>query len=419
MPVKYISTIVNSLIAISMTLGAMYYIKKDFQTNKYIKNNSTSLLFLIFFCFCIFASIINGNGFGKFNNIYFIIHSAIFFFLVMQENPNNDNYLNILNFIIILITATLALISFLTILVYISNKTGLTNKIDSNHIKYLFYRYAPLHKRWYTLLQNANTFGHLVSMSFFLNIIPYRTLKKSKYKNSILVMQLINTLVLILSGSRGAFVAIGSGFVVILIYVIIKLSKNNKKKLIRFLIYAFSLAILLTIIGIFLINSDALKNRLYSLLRLENISTGSARFDTWSRLLKLPFFTNIFGFNDNYLYHHLKNLDAFYPKEFINNAGRAHNIFMQVLVSYGIIAFIIFIACITKTFSQVRKNYLHISKENKLYFLVFLVQFITILIGGIFEQLPIFNLSTHALLFMFVWGNLLTLTSSTKLLNKE
>jgi O-antigen ligase len=398
-----------------MTLGAIYFIKKDFHTNKYIKNNSNSLLFLIFFSVCILATIINGNGFNKFNNIYFIIHSAVFFYLIMQENHNNYDYLNILNFIIILITATLALISVLTILVYISNRTGLTSRINSETLQKSFNRYAPLNKRWYTLLQNANTFGHLVSMSFFLNIIPYKTLKNKKYKNSILIMTAINTVVLVLTGSRGAFASIFGGLIVFILYLIIKLSKNNKKKLFIVIISVISSLLIISLIDKFLLTSISFKESLISILRIKKLTNVSGRINTWANLLKLPFFTNIFGFNDDYLYHYLKDLNAFYPQGFLNNSGRAHNMYLEVLVSYGIIAFGLFISCIIKTFIQVIKSYCFIEKENKLFFLVFFVQFIAILVGGIVEQLPIFNLSTHSLIFMFVWANLITLTTTKKI----
>lgn len=398
-----------------MTIWAFYYIRNDFQTNKYIKNNPNSLLFVVFFSYSILANIINGNGFKMFNNIYFIIHSAVFFFLIMHENYRNNDYIKVLNFIILLITGTLSIISLLTILTFISNKTGLTNKISSEEFRTFIDGCAPVNRRWYTLLNNPNTFAHLVSMSFFLNIIPYKTLSKRIYKNLILLVQLINTMVLIMTGSRGAFIAILSGIITFFIYIIIKLYNNNRKKLFSFLLYSlFAFTILFLILRLFF--KSEFSGILYTyIFRIGNTSNISGRANTWTNLLKLPFLSNLFGFNDDYLYHYLKNLNAFYPQGFLNNSGRAHNMYLEVLVSYGIIAFGFFISCIIKTFIQVRKSYCHIQKENKLLLYVLFIQFITILVGGIVEQLPIFNLSPHSLLFMFVWANLITLTTTKKI----
>jgi O-antigen ligase len=147
-------------------------------------------------------------------------------------------------------------------------------------------------------------------------------------------------------------------------------------------------------------------------IRINTISSGTGRIDIWKTLLSFNFKSYPFGFSDNYIYMHLEELGFKYSSAFLNNSGRAHNMFLQILISYGYIGFLIFSICMIKTILQIVLNYKYIKNENKIIFSLFLVQFIVILVGGFFEQLPIFSMSAHSLIFMLVWVNLLTITEN-------
>ncbi|MBK5201059.1 MAG: O-antigen ligase family protein [Spirochaetaceae bacterium] len=295
---------------------------------------------------------------------------------------------------------------------FLSNKLNITNNFKSNKLRELFIYCAPVGARWYTIITNPNTFGHLISMTFFIAIIPLVTLKKNIYRISIIIMQSLNLIAFFFAGSRGSFVSLAFGLIIFIFYLLFYLIKKGNWKILLSLIIGVSLIILIGTLILYKHNLTSFISK--SIFRSKSLTTGTGRLDTWSKLLKLPFLSNIFGFNDNYLYNYLNNLHSYYPQGFLNNEGRAHNMFIEVLVSYGIFAFIIFISCIIKTFFQMYKNHKNLNTQNHFIFVIFAIQFITILVGGMFEQLPLFSLSAHAVIFMFVWANLISLTEYTK-----
>jgi O-antigen ligase len=406
--------VLNLMLKIIITTGACYYIYKDFHTKQYIRNNSNSKLFFMFFLFCIIASIINGNGFQKFNNIYFVIHSALFFFLALQNNHFEENYIKLINFIILIIISAISAISLITIIMFLSNKFNITESFNSQTLKEYFYFCAPVNLRWYTILSNPNTFGHLVSMSFILAIIPLVKLKKIKHKVAIVIMQILSFIALIFSGSKGAIFALGIGLLIGFIVSLILIYKNNHKKTFYTIIGSIFILIILTTIFISHSQNPAIINLIhyinYNIIRINTLLDFTNRAGLWECLLDLPLWSKPFGYSDNFIYHYMEAIQVHDYDVFLNNTGRSHNIYLQMLVSFGSIGFVIFISCLIKTFIQVLKNYKKINEDNKLLYYIFLIQFIVILAGGMVEQLPIFNMSAHSLLFMFVWANLLSLT---------
>lgn len=407
--------IFNPILGITLSIGAIYIIFKDYRSNKFIKNNSNTILLSLFFLSCIISYLINGNAFKKFNNVYFIIHSILFFFVIMTLNKNVFEYKKLTNFTILMILGTLSLISLITILIFLSNKTGLTDSFKSKEMRSYFHFVAKVGDRWNTILQNSNTYAHLISMSFFLSIIPFITIKKNSIRISILIMTMFNIITLLFSGSKGAILAIASGSFLLLIYVLTILYKQKRFKL---LIAIISICVLIPVTLVLLYRSNnekivrSFNLLLNKILRVD--AMGNGRVNTWKNLLSMDLFPNLWGYNDEYIYKFLKSKDDFFAKNFINNSGRAHNIVLQVIVSFGSISLVLFISSLLKTIFQYFNSTKKIANENKLYVYIFAIQFVTILVGGMFEQLPLFSLNAHALLFMFVWANLLTLTETNK-----
>jgi O-antigen ligase len=289
---------------------------------------------------------------------------------------------------------------------YISNKSNITKTISSKKIQDFFYFCAPTNLRWNTPLSNSNTFGHLVSMTFFIGFIPFISTTNKNYKFTILFMQLINVVVLLFSGSKGAIFALIVGLVLsVPILIIHKKPKFNKYN-------TFTIIIIFLIL--ILLYHNNIENLLFyfndNILRLKTISNGTGRYNIWIGLLKLPFISHPFGFNDNYLYLYLKDLNIKEYMAFLNNQGRAHNMYLQVLVSYGYITFSLFFYIIIKLLKRICLSYKRIEKSYIIIFSLFTIEFFVILIGGLFEQLPINNLSTHSLIFMLICSNLLTLS---------
>lgn len=411
-------TILNLILVTIITIGASFYIYKDFQTNQNIRKNSNSKLFLLLFVFCIIASIVNGNGFQKFNNIYFVIHSALFFYLSMENNPYEKNYIKLINFIILISISFISAISLITIMMFLSNKLNITQSFKSQALRDYFNFCAPVGLRWYTILNNPNTFGHLVSMTFIIAIIPLVKLKKIKHKVTIVIMQSLNFIALFFSGSKGAIFALAIGLSIGFVVILITIYKKNYKKLFYSIIS--TIISLLIIAVIFVSNSknpaiiDFNHYIRYEIIRVDTLFDFTNRFGLWSCLLDLPLWSKPFGYSDNFIYHYMEALQVHDFDVFLNNTGRAHNIYLQMLVSFGSIGFIIFVSCLLKTFIQAIRNYKLIDKDNKLLYFVFFIQFIVILAGGMVEQLPLFSMSTHSLFFMFVWANLLSITEKKK-----
>ncbi|MGH4038708.1 MAG: O-antigen ligase family protein [Sphaerochaeta sp.] len=407
--------IFNTVLGISLSIGAIYIILKDYRSNKFIKNNSNTILLSLFFLSCIISYLINGNGFRKFNNIYFVIHSLLFFFVIMTLNKNVIEYKKLTNYTIMMFLTTLSLISLITILIFLSNKTGFTDTFKSNEMRNYFHFVAKEGDRWNTILKNSNTYAHLISMSFFLSIIPFITIKKNSIKASILIMTIFNVITLLFSGSKGAILAVASGSFLLLIYILTILYRQKKIKLVIAII-SVCVLIPVTLTLLYKSNNEKIVKSFNLLLNkiLRVDAMGNGRVNTWKNLLSMDLFPNLWGYNDEYIYKFLKSKDDFFAKNFINNSGRAHNIILQVMVSFGSISLVLFISSLLKTVAQYFRNIKKIASEDKLYVYIFAIQFVTILVGGMFEQLPLFNLSAHSLLFMFVWANLLTLTETNK-----
>lgn len=405
--------ILNIVLAAFISIGALVYIYDDYNNSKYIQKNSSTKYFLVFFLFCILASIINGNGFQKYNNIYFVIHSALFFLLMLLNNNHEESYKKNLTFLIMLILCAITIVSIITILINMSNRFGITETFKSESLKEFFYISAPVRIRWYTILTNANTYAHLVSMTFFLALIPLFSLKKISLKIIVVVMQLINIVTLIFTGSRGALLAILCGIIILIFSFIIFIAKKKSKSIFKIFLVLVIIFIFIQIIIFNILKYNlSIKYFLFSTLRLGEMKNIAERLKIWNSLLHLPLFSKPFGYSDNYIYNYMSSLNIKDYKVFLNNQGRAHNMFLQALVSFGSIGFVLFITCLIKTFIQVIKNHNKINTKNKMFFNIFLIQFIVILIGGMFEQLPLFSLSPHALLFMFVWANLLTISDT-------
>jgi len=407
--------IFNITLGLGLSSVSLYIILKDYRSNKFIQKNSNTVIFSLFFFSCILASIINGNGFQRLNNIYFIIHSVLFFFVIITLNKEVEEYKKITNIFILIILGTLSLISLITISIYFSNKFGITQHIKSKEIQHFFYYSVWIGHRWNTILINPNTYAHLVSMSFFLSIIPLVTIKKNWVKVAIVIMTALNIITVVFSGCKGAIVAIMAGFFLLFIYLMMIIKNHNKRNLLLTII-GIIIAIPIVLFILYKSNNSTIVN-VFNLL-IESIfrvdSKGNGRVVIWKEILNMDLFPNFWGYNDSTIYDFFQKSNNWYSWAFINNCGRAHNIIMQIIVSFGSISLVLFIACLIKTVVQYFKSIKQIANDNKLYVYIFAIQFITILVGGMFEQLPLFSLNAHALLFMFVWANLLTLTETNK-----
>lgn len=323
---------------------------------------------------------------------------------MMLNNYKKDDYLKKISFLSMLILIIIFFVSFISILIHISNRFGFTEIIKNDSIKSLFYMSSPVRIRWYTILGNANIYAHLVTMTFFLSFIPYIYYKSSRCKIIILLMQITNIITLIFTGSKGAIIALLFGLIFATLFYITRIRSNRKKLILLF--SGFFIIVVLPIISIFIFRENAVvKYFLSSILR---INRTSERFEIWLSLVKLPLFLKPFGYSDNYIYNYMSNLNITEYKVFLSNQGRAHNIYIQALVSFGSIGFVLFMVVIGKTLYNIIfiKNNINVLFIK--YYHIFVIQFIVILISGIFEQLPLFNLSPHSLIFMLVWANLIT-----------
>lgn len=165
---------------------------------------------------------------------------------------------------------------------------------------------------------NFTTAKLTICVSFLISIIL--SMKKG-FVLSLIYFSIIMVFVL-LSGSRGSFVAIG-------IQILIAITITYKKKL----HYLFAILCLCSIIYIFLLFSlpDHLSNR-FNILEIL-MSTGSGRTTIWSNYIQLfedlPAISKIFGIgrrNGILIYGELFGLER-----------SSHNLFIEVLIDNGII----------------------------------------------------------------------------------
>lgn len=256
---------------------------------------------------------------------------------------------------------------------------------------------------------NPNTLANLAFISLFLSIAIYRYYK---YKKFLIFNCFIQLLCIFMSNSRATILAT---FLVILIYifVIIVVKKEIKftDNIIKIISVIFISVGLVSIMSLLALNSNFILKREY---KEGNITNG--RLDIWYASINAVKEEIIFGVGPENI---KENVNKFLnPNYVIKNpdiASNTHNIFLQILLSYGILVMILFM--LFNICSQVYILKYLFKKENytkdKLKFRLILTLdmiIIGLLIMNLFDSNILFFFSfINATIFWIIYGYIISL----------
>jgi O-antigen ligase len=341
---------INLGILLIVYISIVSLILKDYKAIKITKLDVFPLLYLIMGLF----PIINAGSFSGWFNGYlenYLIPILFYFHIkLLLENRR----ININNLIFSLVTSINILSMYALIqFIYLGQ--------EINYVGDAAYKLSG------SILSQGN--GLAMNIEF---IYPYLIFLLAKKKNSYLVISLIfNSIILFMTLSRGAWIAIVAFLFMYLLY----------KK--RFFLVTF----IMFIFGASLVLIEPVKTRMFT-----DLSTFLFRKDLWAlslNIIKNNFFFGI-PVNDFHKYYELE-LNT------IVSLSRNHNVILDFIVFNGIIGGIfLFLFCVIliKNFLRLKKFNINIYDNINIFYFIFLI----ILLHGQIDS-PLFSLSRD----VFFW----------------
>ncbi len=414
MVITYLIPITQILLIVFGT----YLLYQDYNLNKsksvmelnYVKY---ILGFSLYLCI---LTIFHKTTFSTFNNAFFIIHSVLFFLVLMIYG---DKFLWIESIVklILFMVIFISIFSILTSIIFIITHTNLLTLVKNQAVYSYFIKVAPPGKSVYGMLYNPNTFTYLLVFSFYLYIFLIIYYKTTNLKYFLFAMLFINLFNLFITGASGALVTLLISLIPFNI-ILLKLVRENNFNFYKFYkIFFISLFSILILFFCFIwftnfTFSHNLKDFFIdNVLRLKWLKSGSGRVDNWKVVFSIDKKHFIFGVNDEFMHQQMLKYLPYSASSYVNNSGRYHNMYISLLANYGIFALLGFVSFLVYSITVFIKGYVVSSYRRKRFILIFLIQLLVFLIAGIFEQLPLFNESLPSLLFMLTLASLFGLSN--------
>lgn len=389
-------------------------------------NNSYFKPLLIFTCYLGILSIYKKDTFALFNNIFYVINSITFLLAILTYNSSYKSWINDFAFFCNIIICLLLFVEVVSVLLFAIASSPIYNQISNSFIKEYLYNCAPgTPRRMAGILGNENVMGYVVLFGFFLPLISLNHYKGKKTLTLSIIFWLFSFISIFLTGSRGALftLILSSAFLIIVLYPLSKKIGIKYFKIYKKFLFTFISIIILMLLYINLINTEFnLEIRKYfftNILRFENIFGFGKRTILWSSLLSIDKKQFIFGLSDLQIQNALKPIYLEGSNNFVDNFGRFHNIYLQLLISYGIFGLIAFVGFICNLLYKAIKSIKRLNLNSIIILTILITQLSTFLIGGFLEQLPLFSNTPHALLFMMNIAAIIVTTSQKDLLNNE
>jgi O-antigen ligase len=351
---------------IFVSLMLFLYIWLILKNKKYLPSKNNLLIsFFLFIVTCFFSGILSNDPsqsfwstpermMGTFN----LIHFFLFILIISSVIKSKEAWIKLIHWwnILIVSTGCIALYTFIT--KHIATQTSIFSD------------------RFYGFAGNPIFFAAIVLIFFYFNLYLFfeKLQKQQKGLWWHILIAIIYVVFIALTGSRGAFLALGiTGFIFLISFIF---NPNNELNyLLKINVQKISLIVLISLLTIcstiFIFkNNDFVKNN-YILHRLTSINLKDG--SSFSRIivskigincfLQKPFFG--YGF-DNFEICYQNNFDTMMvevlPRE--NRFDKAHNMPIEILATTGIIGFVFF-ACI---YIFGYKNIRDLMIENKINF---------------------------------------------------
>ena len=256
---------------------------------------------------------------------------------------------------------------------------------------YGFYQYFSDKSRIYSSLHNPNPFGSYLLICIFLSLSFAIFAKKKKYRIISYIYMILGLILLILTYSRGAWLGLIGGLI-ILFYMIYKFDYKNIN-------FKKTFIILFLIVLVVSFSVDGVTRRMKSIFDLDQNSYRLMQYQTSFEMIKDK---PIFGFG-------LGNYPLVFPNYKPNDIKRihlhVHNIYFHWVVETGVISFAFFIIMIYKLF--IYKNIYPVKKKK--WFNVALLAIITgFAIHNFFDVTFLYSMvGMNIMIFLAIWINII------------
>lgn len=358
---SYLVSVLNYLFYIVFILIFVYSIYKNkFEFTFY------NCVFILFLLSTIVSMYLNSYSFGEYvNEIKFILLGMFQFFIFFNViNKNKDIKLKILSTVILGICFISHIFS---IIFYIFKVRFVLTKVYGFHFDGSFTG----------IYDNENILGIICFIGIVFSFIFLNYYKQILFKKIAIINVILSIIMLFLVNARSAVVAF-------LVFCFVFTAITFKKKWIFITFFVTS-----CLFSIYLLINNTL------LVKLLN-----GRYEIWEQILTIIKNNILFGYSKTHSINVLYNSTI----RFLSGVkeGGTHNTFLDILLSYGSVALVLFISFIVvyliRVYKILRKN---IDKFN---YIVLYSAVLSFLFIGMFESVLVYTPSLIGITFWIIMG---------------
>lgn len=340
---------------------------------KVLKVISIPLFLLFLYGFFISLSFV--ANFEIFRALSFSLTRAIIYFAVFYISLNIARTYDISMLIKPFVISSIVII-FLSICVYLGYKPNLYSSSEALSNDQLDLKYSDGVLGFSGIFLNRNTFASSLVIAIASQYTAILTLKKQTiYKKLLYISLFLATVLLLLTASR-------AGILAVTIMFLIFLSKYYRSKT--------SIYLVLTLLIVFSFSYEYFKRNIEFLIDRLSSQDSSARVEIWEDALNV-FYSNPLLGTGEYFYYTAGGIKL-----------TAHNVYMEVLVSHGLLGALPWFLWLFVSLIYVLRMYFH--SEAKVY--VFLASvYIGMLVHQLVESTLTLPTSVWFLLFALIYGN--------------
>ncbi|MGD1822860.1 MAG: hypothetical protein ACPKM0_08900 [Pleomorphochaeta sp.] len=312
------------------------------------------------------------------------------------------------------IVSSLSIISFL---IYLISFLGLADTLQNTALKAFIFKVAPRGKPLNGIINDSSSLASLLLYSTFIYFFLVLYFKRTRLTYLFFTLVLINCINIFLTKSYSSIFSLVIWvliFSILYFIILIKYDVQNEVKSKGGLIVFFSLLLILVLYVLISNTTIAADIKLFfiDLFKLNWINVNNPREAVWNTILGFDKKYYILGISQDNLAQLFINNNIENANSILSNNGRYFNIFITLLVNYGILALIGFVGLLIFSMVVVFKDYFSASYRRKRFVLFFLFQVFAILLSSYFVDFALMQENIHSLLFMFSYAILIGLTYS-------
>lgn len=355
---------------VSVLVPVLVVIKTLITEGEKIELEKCNFFLIIYLLICLISNFTSSMPAQSFYGFMKTLIYFAFYFALCQFLKNNKKY------IIILLLVLAALISFESAIGIIQNSFGVENISTWQDISYV--NPEDILSRVYGTLKpyNPNLFGgYLISGIASLVALAGIYFNKNQYKLSLLalILFLMSSFTIFLTGCRGAYLAL---FIIFLGIIIASYNKKYEKSWKLFVIICIICSI------VFLLFNHGILHRLMSIFILRGDSSTSFRMNVYNSAIQMFKDNWLFGigvgnkvFREIYGLYMLSGFDAL----------SCYSIFLEMAVESGIFALLAYIFYIIALVDSFVRKFIVSDVNYKILLFASMISILAVMFHGIFD----------------------------------